>query len=89
MACVPPSLCSVSPKNLGPPSASGRSIAVVRTVFGVSALDLAAAAGMSPYSLSRLERSHRSPVSGEVTTLLTFIGRLAEQGQSLLPTGSV
>jgi hypothetical protein len=60
----------------------GRSIAAVRALFGVTPESLAVASGRSPYSLSRLERSHRSPSPGELTTLLLAIGQLVERKAS-------
>jgi DNA-binding XRE family transcriptional regulator len=38
----------------------GRTVAALRALLGVSAKDLAAASGLSQFSLSRLERGHRT-----------------------------
>ena len=58
----------------------GRIIAATRALLGQSAERLAAAAGISPYSLSRLERGHRAPISGELGRLLVTLSRLAGEG---------
>ena len=63
---------------LSPPLAQGRSIAVVRTLFGISSESLASAASLTPYSLSRLERCHRKPSPGEIPRLVSLIGQLLE-----------
>jgi hypothetical protein len=73
------STCCVHSHFIGPPAFDGRALAATRALFGVTADDVAAEAHLSPYSLSRLERQHRSPAPGEVTKLLASIGQLAER----------
>jgi transcriptional regulator with XRE-family HTH domain len=73
------SSCCVHRHFLGPPAYDGRALSACRALFSVSADEVAALAGLSPYSLSRLERGHRMPAPNEVTRLLSAIGQLAER----------
>jgi hypothetical protein len=70
------------PVSLSPPSLSGRTIAVIRTILGIPAESLASEAGLSVYSLSRLEREHRRPALGEVSRLVIALGKLANANAS-------
>jgi hypothetical protein len=67
------------PVSLGAVQPTGRTIAVIRMLYGISAGDLASAANLTPFSLSRLERSHRIPAEGEIGRLLSTIGALVNQ----------
>jgi hypothetical protein len=75
-------LCCTRPKGLPPPTVTGRTVAAIRTMFGLAAEDVARSAGLTPYSLSRLERCHRLPVAGEVASLMSAIGQLADTPQT-------
>jgi len=65
----------------------GHAVAVVRALLGVPAASLADAAGVSKFSLSRLERAHRSPAPGELRRLLTVLAELAD-GVASPPLGA-
>jgi len=56
----------------------GRIIAATRALLGQPAEQLAATAGLSKHSLSRLERGHRAAVPGELAGLLRSLGTLAD-----------
>jgi hypothetical protein len=62
---------------------SGRFIAAIRTLLGISAEALAASAQISPYSLSRLERDRRAVTVGEMSRLIVALGGLMESKQNL------
>ncbi|MFO0702108.1 MAG: helix-turn-helix transcriptional regulator [Nitrospira sp.] len=71
-------LCCLHAKNSPPPPLFGKALAATRVLFGVNGEQLSSAAGISTYSLSRLERGHRSASPGELETLLSLVGNLAE-----------
>ena len=71
--------CCLHPNGLDPPVVTGRMLAACRTLFSVPAENVAALAGLTPYSLSRLERCHRLPAPGEVRRLMNAIGTLADK----------
>jgi hypothetical protein len=58
------------------PVLQGRSVAAVRALFGLTAEDVAAATGISAFSLSRLENGHRRPSANEIGRLLVAVGGL-------------
>lgn len=57
---------------------SGRPIAAIRALLGISAEELADAAHLSPYSLSRLERDRRLVTMAEMAHLMTVVGGLMQ-----------
>lgn len=85
MSRVYPPLCFGHVVGLPPPSVSGRTLAAIRTMFGLAAEDVARCAGLTAYSLSRLERQHRQPRAGEVASLLSAMGQLVEQPEQSQP----
>jgi hypothetical protein len=77
--------CCIHSIDFGPPAVTGRTLAACRTLFGLAAENVATTAGLTPYSLSRLERGHRQPAPGEVARLLSSIGQLAERSEPIMP----
>lgn len=63
----------------------GRVVAVARELLDQPADELAHAAGISKYSLCRLERGLRGPTRGELPKLLALLGALAtgEHGEEV------
>lgn len=66
------------PQESQAPPGHGRSIAVTRTLLGISSASLSKAADLSPSSLSRLECGRRAPAKKEIGRLIGILATLTD-----------